>query len=597
MSRSPVLRGLAALALFTFAGSCNCGRAPSLTKSESSLALASDVLDFGVVIEGTSKAAKFRVDNTGRAAVGVSAAMKAGSSGEFELGVVPPTVEAQGFIEVLVTYTPVGPGEDEGFVDIQSAQPDTLPLTLRLHGGPIAPAIAFEPDPVDFNPSTLLLETKTAKVKSVGTSALNVRAIGVAANGNPDFSVAPPMLPARLLPGESLNVRVEYARSARDTEGRMEVLSDAQDAGLAWLRLIPDPPAACADGVDNDMDGLTDFPNDPGCQDADDTDEYNPAQCINGATQPCGGNDAGTCTTGIRTCVNSVWGPCSGMGTPMPEVCNNLDDDCDGVIDDGVERPCFSADAGLIGRGACRAGVESCVNGVWTGACSGEVLPVTETCNNVDDDCDGLIDQNVTRACYSGPSNTLNLGQCRGGVQSCTTGAWASNCSGEVTPQPSEVCANGLDETCNGVADEGCPDAGVMCNPNGLFTIDGGMRLTYSCCESLFGGGTMVNIDIDRFNIASAGTVITPLPSQPGATLQPSSPITCPTVGFTATRVIGTTPGPLECVETYQLTGTWTGPNTFVGTYSATFAGAACTSALCGSLPCSNQSWTFSAGR
>lgn len=39
--------------------------------------------------------------------------------------------------------------------------------------------------------------------------------------------------------------------------------------------------AACSDGQDNDFDGLTDFPNDPGCQSADDTDETT-AQCSDG---------------------------------------------------------------------------------------------------------------------------------------------------------------------------------------------------------------------------------------------------------------------------------------------------------------------------
>jgi hypothetical protein len=589
MPCSLAVRLAGAAVLFVSVAGCNCDRQPQLMKTESSLALASDVLDFGPVVEGTSKASKFRVENTGRASVGVSAAMKAGSSGEFELGAVTPTVEAQGFIEVLVTYTPVGPGEDEGFVEIQSAQPDTLPLTLKLHGGPIGPAVAFEPDPLDFNPSTMLLEAKMARVKSAGTSALNVRAIGVAGNGNPDFSVVPPTLPARLLPGESLNVRVEYARSARNTEGRMEVLSDAEDAGLAWLRLIPDPPAQCADGVDNDMDGLTDFPNDPGCQTADDEDEYNPAQCINGATQPCGGNDAGTCTVGTRTCANSVWGMCSGMGTPVPETCNNLDDDCDGVVDDGVTRTCYAADAGTIGIGACRSGLETCAAGAWPGTCVGQVLPVAETCNNVDDDCDGLIDNGVTRTCYTGPTGTLNLGRCRGGTEACSAGAWTGTCSGQVLPAATETCGNGIDETCNGVADEGCPDAGA-CNPAGTFTIDGGARLTYSCCD--FGIGPTVDIDINQFTISSGGTLITPAPTQPGTTLQPPLAITCPTMNFQGTRVLSG-----GCTETYQLTGTWTSANTFAGTYTATFTGSQCTGSFCSAQPCTNQSWSFSAGR
>lgn len=58
--------------------------------------------------------------------------------------------------------------------------------------------------------------------------------------------------------------------------------------------LRPEPPlvepvvavvpvlAICADGADNDGDGLIDFPNDPGCSSASDGDETEPAQCADG---------------------------------------------------------------------------------------------------------------------------------------------------------------------------------------------------------------------------------------------------------------------------------------------------------------------------
>jgi len=62
------------------------------------------------------------------------------------------------------------------------------------------------------------------------------------------------------------------------------------DAGsndsAADVSVIPDgqvdayvPPAACNDGLDNDDDGFTDFPDDPGCSDATDMDEYNAPYC------------------------------------------------------------------------------------------------------------------------------------------------------------------------------------------------------------------------------------------------------------------------------------------------------------------------------
>ncbi len=47
----------------------------------------------------------------------------------------------------------------------------------------------------------------------------------------------------------------------------------------------PPPPPACSDGADNDSDGLTDYPADPGCSSSSDTDEFNappPTACSDG---------------------------------------------------------------------------------------------------------------------------------------------------------------------------------------------------------------------------------------------------------------------------------------------------------------------------
>jgi hypothetical protein len=46
----------------------------------------------------------------------------------------------------------------------------------------------------------------------------------------------------------------------------------------------PPPPPACSNGIDDDGDGLTDYPNDPGCDNATDTDEASPppAACADG---------------------------------------------------------------------------------------------------------------------------------------------------------------------------------------------------------------------------------------------------------------------------------------------------------------------------
>src|SRR5262249_48508290 len=155
--------------------------------------------------------------------------------------------------------------------------------------GPIWPGLDFDPDGgvLAFAPATMALNQKPAVLRSVGGATLHITAVGVNPNGSPDFSVVPPMLPRALRPGEALPVEVDYTKSLRTEEGAREVISDAVDAGLRRLRLIPDPAKVCGDGMDNDGDGLTDFPADPGCTSADDNDEYNPPECVNGAVQPC----------------------------------------------------------------------------------------------------------------------------------------------------------------------------------------------------------------------------------------------------------------------------------------------------------------------
>ncbi len=69
-----------------------------------------------------------------------------------------------------------------------------------------------------------------------------------------------------------------------------------------------------------------------------------------------------------------------------PERCNNVDDDCDRMVDEAVTRPCGG------GMGACSAGVESCSAGTWS-ECVGGAGPSREVCDGADNDCDGAEDE------------------------------------------------------------------------------------------------------------------------------------------------------------------------------------------------------------
>lgn len=61
-----------------------------------------------------------------------------------------------------------------------------------------------------------------------------------------------------------------------------------------------------------------------------------------------------------------------------------------------------------------------------------------------------------TRSCYTGPFGTRDVGICEAGVERCIGAQWTGECSGEVHPEPEEICGDGIDNDCDGVLDNGC---------------------------------------------------------------------------------------------------------------------------------------------
>lgn len=181
----------------------------------------------------------------------------------------------------------------------------------------------------------------------------------------------------------------------------------------------------CNDQTDDDCDGLTD------CADSD---------CA--ASLYCRDNDNDGYAASVDCNDNNA-----NINPGKAEICNGIDDNCNNQVDEQLTRSC-GTDTGI-----CQAGTETCIDSFWQGCTA--VQPTNEICDNLDNDCDGQTDEGCS--CTNGQTQqcgSSNIGACQYGTQTCTNGQWQA-CTNNIEPS-TEVCNNNIDDDCDGQTDEGC---------------------------------------------------------------------------------------------------------------------------------------------
>ena len=191
-----------------------------------------------------------------------------------------------------------------------------------------------------------------------------------------------------------------------------------------------------------------------------------------GVQAPLNSNQNGVCQNSVEYCSGGVWVD-NYSNVPDYEseeiTCDGLDNNCDGSVDEGLTT-IFYYDEDHDGYGTSSKTIQACSvpvnysdNPNDCNDSNPNVHPdATESCNGIDDNCNGVIDEENADGCtiyyYDGDSDTYGTSnnKCLCSEEGNYTATVSGDCNdsdSDVNPGANEMC-DGIDDNCNGVIDE-----------------------------------------------------------------------------------------------------------------------------------------------